>query len=54
MYRITPQGCLFVEGKMQIRDRIMLYHNAVHGMSGELQWISDFWPDFDYEELMKS
>jgi hypothetical protein len=52
MYRITDRGRAFVESKVAISARVQLYHNEPVGFSDEHQYINEFWPDFDYAELM--
>ena len=53
MYRITDLGTDFVEGKLDIPAKILLYHNELVGFSDDRQFIGEMWPDFDYQELMK-
>lgn len=54
MYRITDRGRAFVEGRLAIAARVLLYHNESVGFSDKHQYIAAFWPDFDYEELMNT
>jgi len=51
-YTITDQGIAFVERQIAIRERILVYHDELIGTVGDLKFINQFWPDFDYEQLM--
>ena len=52
MYRITEAGNAFVEGRIKIPERVILHHNKPLGVSQEQSYIYDFWPEFNYRELM--
>jgi hypothetical protein len=54
MYRITERGIAFVESRLAIPAKTLIYHNEVVGMSDEQQTIREFWPNFDYQELMNT
>ncbi len=54
MYRITDRGRAFVEGRLAIATRVVLYHNEPVRLSEEHQHIAEFWPGFDYQELMNT
>ena len=51
---ITDAGKRFCRGELSIQERLIIYHNELTGTSGEFKFISDFWPNFDYGELMNS
>ena len=54
MYRITGRGRAFVRGEVAIPERVVLYHNVLVGTDGDQKYIKDFWPDFNYAELMQA
>jgi hypothetical protein len=51
---ITEEGKRFCRGDLSIRERLIIYHNELIATSGEFKFISDFWPNFDYGELMNA
>ena len=53
MYQITERGIAFVEDRVAIPSRLVFYNNELIDTGGLQQYIGDFWPDFDYEDLMK-
>ena len=53
-YEILNRGKAFVEGRRSIPKSIVLYHNALLSVSVEERWIGDFYPLFDYHELMNT
>jgi len=52
MYAITERGIDFVENKISIPERLLVYHDELLRTIGENKWIGEFWPTFDYEQLM--
>jgi len=53
MYAITQDGMAFVENKIAIPERLLLYHDQLVGTLGQEKFIRQFWPTFDYEKLMQ-
>ena len=53
-YRIMEDGIEFCEGRMEIPKHLVLYHNELVSMSDQFKGIEDYWPNFNYEELMAS
>lgn len=53
-YKITGRGILFVEGKLSIPERILIFDNKFMGYEGKEVTILDvLGKKFDYSELMK-
>jgi len=52
MYKITPKGGSFVLGYSSIPELLIFYHNELIGVSPETKTIGQFWPDFNYSELI--
>tara|TARA_R110000803_G_scaffold177937_1_gene240352 strand:+ start:2482 stop:2985 length:504 start_codon:yes stop_codon:yes gene_type:complete len=51
---ITDSGKEFCRGKLQIQEKLVIYQNKLVGTEGEFKYISDFWPNFDYGEMMNN
>ena len=51
-YRINLKGVQFCRGDLMIPERLIIYHNELIGVSTEEKHIQDFWPNFNYQELM--
>ena len=55
IWKITPRGKQFVEGKVRIMSNIELYNKELLDIHGELISIHDALEDkFDYDELMST
>jgi hypothetical protein len=53
-YRITWEGRAFVEGRLDIRERIILYHGDFLGFDGGFVFIHDIDKGFSYRDLMQT
>jgi hypothetical protein len=51
-WAITPKGIDFVQGIISIPTHLILYHNELLGVSETRKFIGEFWPDFNYQEMM--
>lgn len=51
-WNITEEGKEFCRGESLIQEKLVIYHNELKGTEGDLKSIRDFWPEFDYRELM--
>jgi len=51
-WNITEEGKKFCRGESLIQEKLVIYHNELKGTEGGLKSIRDFWPEFDYRELM--
>tara|TARA_R110002167_G_scaffold6763_1_gene31941 strand:+ start:8059 stop:8562 length:504 start_codon:yes stop_codon:yes gene_type:complete len=49
---ITESGKEFCRGDSLIQEKLIIYHNQLIGTEGTFKSIRDFWPEFDYSELM--
>ena len=52
MYKITAKGVAFVCDGGTVPERLFLYHNELTGVSLETKRVTDFYPQFNYEQLM--
>lgn len=50
-YRITPAGIMFVEGKTQVSEKIIVFNNEFQGYEGKEIFIHQV-SKFNYSELM--
>tara|TARA_R110000782_G_scaffold33316_1_gene80521 strand:- start:1823 stop:2305 length:483 start_codon:yes stop_codon:yes gene_type:complete len=53
-YRLTEKGANFARGLLAIPERLIIYHNELIGVSENNKFITEFWPNFNYQELMES
>lgn len=51
-WNITEEGKKFCRGESLIQEKLVIYHNQLKGTEGDLKSIRDFWPEFDYRDLM--
>lgn len=52
-YKITPSGIMFVEGKIKVPEKILIYNNEFKGYEGkEIHIIEALGNKFNYDELM--
>jgi hypothetical protein len=54
-YRITPAGIMFVEGKITVRETILIFNNEFKGFEGEnINIYQALGNKFDYNKLMNN
>lgn len=52
-WRVTPNGELFLDGKLSIPDKVYIYNNGIEGYSNRLLYFYDcFGKHFHYETVM--
>jgi hypothetical protein len=49
---ITEAGKQFCRGTLNIREKLVIYHNELIDTEGEFKLIHEFWSGFDYGEMM--
>ena len=52
LWKITEKGKAFVESKLSIPERMIIYHGELIETAGISRGIRGFWPEFNYTELM--
>lgn len=52
LYCITPKGIRFVRGEITIPTHLTIHRKKLLAESDTRQTIDEFWPNFDYSELM--
>jgi len=51
---ITQKGIDFVQGTIPIPTHLTIYHDELIGVSDSVKFIKEYWPDFNYRELMSA
>lgn len=51
-WAITQKGIGFVQGTIPIPSHLIIYHDKLIGVSETNKYIQEFWPNFNYRELM--
>lgn len=53
-WAITQKGIDFVQGIAAIPTHLIIYHDELVGVSDSVKFIHEFWPEFNYRELMSA
>ena len=51
-WSISERGKAFCRGTLRIPEELILYHDKLIGVTEVNKYINEFWPNFNYQELM--
>ena len=53
-WAITQKGIEFVQGIIPIPTHLIIYHDELIGVSDNTKFLREYWPDFNYREMMNA